>query len=225
MFRLILILLSLLAAGALLALAETVRGPLVRIVRAALAGLAAILAVAGAAILILAFANEAWWAAVVGVAALAVAARLGWKLRRRRYRSEQQAPDHVPLTRPADAPQWQRFEACLDWVGRKQARRAHTAIAGFLAERDSQSLNHDHRALLLSCDKRVPELIETCLDRCRNAAPDERDRYMDETLETLVRIGEEAARARREVREADDRRLSTLRRYFDGIAAPDDRGR
>ena len=224
MFRFFLILLSLFAAGTLLVLAETVRGPVVRIVRVMLLGLVATLAIAGAAITALGVANDAWWAAFIGAAALAVAARLGWKLRRRRYRPEQPA-DHVPLTRTEAAPQWQRFEACLDWVGRKQSRRAHAAIAGFLAERDSPSLTHDHHALLLSCEKRVPELIETCFDRCRNAAPDERDRYMDETLAILVRIGDEAARARREVREADDRRLSTLRRYFEGIAAPDDRGR
>jgi hypothetical protein len=64
----------------------------------------------------------------------------------------------------------------------------------------------------------VPELIETCLQRCANAGRDERDRYIDDTLDTLARLGEEAEQARREVREADDRRLETLHRYFDGVS-------
>jgi hypothetical protein len=57
-----------------------------------------------------------------------------------------------------------------------------------------------------------------CIERCRNASPAERERYLDETLDKLVQIGGEAERARREVREADDRKLQVLHRYFDGVA-------
>jgi hypothetical protein len=72
--------------------------------------------------------------------------------------------------------------------------------------------------LLVACEKRVPELIETCVERCRNASPRERDRYIDETLARLAQLSAEAEAARRQVREADDRRLQVLHRYFDDVA-------
>jgi len=128
---------------------------------------------------------------------------------------------HIPLTRCVPHSDWHRFEAQLDWVARHQARKSRAAIDRFVAERNSPSLTHEHRSLLLSCEKRVPELIETCLERCGNASPQERDHYIDETLDTLNQIGAEAERARREVRDADDRRLEMLHRYFDGVAGED----
>jgi hypothetical protein len=216
MFRFLLAVMATMGLGVLYMLAETVRGPLARLVRAMLMALVTVLTITGLAIGVTGLANETWWAAIVGGGILVVAARLGWALRRRR--STLPEPEHVPLTRSLPEPHWRRFDAQLDWVARQQVRRSRLAIEGFLAERESPSLSHDHRALLLSCEKRVPELIETCLDRCRNASSPERDRYVDETLARLNQIGAEAERARQEVRSADDQRLKTLHRYFDGVA-------
>jgi hypothetical protein len=216
MFRFLLAVMATIGLGVLFALAETVRRPLARLVRAVLLGLVTVLTITGLAIGVTGLANETWWAAIVGAGIMVVAARLGWALRRRRARAAE--PEHVPLTRALPDPHWRSFDAQLDWVGRQQMRRSRQAIEGFLAERDSPSLSHEHRALLLSCEKRVPELIETCLDRCRNASSRERDRYIDETLARLNQIGAEAERARVEIRSADDQRLSTLHRYFDDVA-------
>lgn len=218
--RYLLFVLASLWLGLLLAFASAMGRPLVRLVRALLLGLVAVLGLAGSAIGVAGLASEAWWAVVVGVGLLLIALRLAWALRRPRRRGIREQVHHVPLTRSEPDPHWSSFEADLDWVGRQQARRARGAIEGFLAERDSQSLSHDHRSLLLSCEKRVPELLDACRERCRNATRHERERYIDDTLNTLVQIGREAERARREVREADDQRLQILHRYFDGVAGP-----
>lgn len=202
----------------LVALAAVVRRPLVRLVRAVLIGLASLLAITALALVGAGLSNESWLATIAGVAIMLLAARVGWPLLRRRRPHHDRELEHVPLTRAAPDPRWSRLETELDWVSRQQARQSRAAIDRFLAERDSQSLTHEHRALLLSCEKRVPELIDTCLDRCRNANRQERDRYLDETLDRLVQLAGEAERARQEIREADDRRLSTLHRYFDGVA-------
>ena len=221
--RQLLFILASLWLGLLLAFAGALRRPLVRLVRGLLAGLAAVFGVAGAAIGVAGLTSEAWWAVVVGGAMLLAALRLGWALRRpRRGRQALDEIQHVPLTRSVPDPHWNSFEADLDWVGRQQARRARTAIDGLVAERSSPSLTHEHRSLLLSCEKRVPELLETVEERCRNASRQERARYIDATLNTLVQIGGEAERARREVREADDRRLQVLHRYFEGVAGSSD---
>ena len=218
MFRILLLVLGSLGLAALMLIAERLRRPLGRLVRAVGIGFVAVLTLVGAALAAGGIAEEAWWLAILGGLLLAGAARIGWKLRRRRLREPLREPEHVPLTRTVPEAHWRRFESNLDWVSRKQAQRSRTAIDKFLVERDSPSLSPQHRSLLLSCEKRVPELIETCLQRCANAGRDERDRYIDDTLDTLARIGAEAEQARREVREADDRRLETLRRYFDGVA-------
>ena len=109
-------------------------------------------------------------------------------------------------------------------MSRKQAQRSRIAIDKFLAERDSPSLGADHRTLLLSCEKRAPELIETCLQRCANAGRDQRDRYIDRHARYSRPPRPGGRTARREVREADDRRLETLHRYFDGVAGDGKRG-
>lgn len=171
----------------------------------------------GLAIGVAAITNETWWAAIIGGAILLAAGRLGWALRRPRRRASEE-PSHVPLTAALPDSHWRRFEAELDWVSRQEVRRSRTAIAGFVAERQSPSLTHEHRSLLLSCEKRVPELIDACIDRCRNATGRERDRYIDSTLATLSQIGAEAERARVEIRAADDQRLQVLHRYFEGVA-------
>jgi hypothetical protein len=218
MFRFLLLVLGSLGLSALFMVAEKVRRPLGRLVRAVAIATVSVLTLVGAALAVGGIAEEAWWVAVLGGLFLAGAARIGWALRRRRLRQPLREPDHVPLTRSAAGAHWRRFEANLDWVSRKEAQRSRVAIDRFLAERESPSLSPAHRSLLLSCENRVPELIETCLQRCANASRDERDRYIDDTLETLRRLGEEAEQARAEVREADDRRLDTLHRYFDGVA-------
>ncbi len=222
MWRLGLAFLAALGVGLLFALVQTIRRPVARLLRAIIVGLVTALAIAGLAIGVTGVVEEAWWAAIVGGGLLLVALRFGWALRTPRRIAPVQTPQHVPLVEAQPDVAWRQFEGSLDWVGRQQARRAHKAIAGFLAERDSQSLTPEDRSLLLSCEKRVPELIRTCLDRCRNASPRERDGYIDETLARLEQIGAEAERARRGVREADDRRLQVLHRYFDGVAAPKD---
>ena len=219
MFRYILAFAAALSLGMLLALAETMRRPLARLLRAVLVGVVAVLVTRGLAIGAAGVANEAWWAAIIGAAILLGAARLGWALRRpgRRARSASLEPPHVPLTAALPDSHWRRFEAHLDWVSRKEVARSRAAIDGFIAERQSPSLTHEHRSLLLSCEKRVPELIDACIERCRNATGRERDHYIDQTLARIRQIGVEAERARVEVRSADDQRLHVLHRYFDGV--------
>ena len=218
MLRLFFLFLGSITLGLILLAAEKLRRPLGKLIRAIALGIVAVLTLAGLALGVAGIAEQAWWMALLGALFLVGAARIGWKVRRRRIREPLVEPAHVPLTRAMPDMHWRRFESNLDWVSRKQVQRSRAAIEKFLRERDSPSLGPDHRTLLLSCEKRVPELIETCLQRCANASRDERDRYIDETLDTLSRIGEEANQARREVREADDRRLETLHRYFDGVA-------
>lgn len=198
--------------------AAVVRRPLVRLMRAILLTLVTLVGVTAVALIGAGISGDSWLATGAGTAVALLTARIGWPLLRRRRPAHEQVLEHVPLTRREPDVRWGRLETELDWVSRQQARQSRAAIAGFLAERDSQSLTHEHRALLLSCEKRVPELIETCLDRCRNASRQERKRYLDETLDRLVQIAGEAERARLEVREADDLRLQTLHRYFDGVS-------
>ncbi|MGI8705262.1 MAG: hypothetical protein ACR2JJ_05635 [Sphingomicrobium sp.] len=221
MLRFLLLLATGLALGTLFALANAMRRPLARLTRVVLRGLVAVLVTGGLAIGITGLITEAWWAAILGGGLLVVALRLAWALRRPRLSKPVDEVEPVPLTSPEAGSHW-RFDTALDWMARKQARRSRRAIEGFVAERDSPSLTHEHRSLLLSCEKRVPELIDTCLDRCRNASLQERERYIDETLDRLVQIGGEAERARREVRKADDQRLQVLHRYFDGMVGDSD---
>lgn len=96
---------------------------------------------------------------------------------------------------------------------------ARERIAALLAERGSAALTPDEAQLMISCEKRVPELIDTCLDRCRTARPNERCDYAAPTLERLVRIGEEAEATRQAIRARDDGRLTTMHHYFDAVTA------
>jgi hypothetical protein len=216
--RQLLLILATLWVGLLLAFAGALRRPLVRLVRGLLGAVVAVIGVAGAAVGAAGVSSEAWWAVAVGGGMVLIALRLAWALRRPGRGRRAGVVQHVPLTRSEPGTRWSSLEADLDWVGRQQARRARNAIEGFVAERHSKSLTHEHRSLLLSCEKRVPELLEAVEERCRNASRQERIRYVDDTLNILVQIGGEAERARREVREADDRRLEVLHRYFDGVA-------
>jgi len=209
--------------GLMFALAAAVRRPLVRVVRAVLLGFAVLIGVTGLAAAAAGLAGEAWWAVAIGAMLVLLAVWVGRPLVRRRRPKHNVELEHVPLTRTAPDSRWAGFESSLDWVSRQQARQSRAAIERFLAERDSQSVTTEHRALLLSCEKRVTELLDACLDRCRNARRQERERYMDETLDRLVQIAGEAERARLEIREADDQRLRVLHRYFDDVAGEKDR--
>ena len=113
---------------------------------------------------------------------------------------------------------WARLAGHLDRRQREQARLARERIRALLAERGSAALTPEEAQLMISCEKRVPELIDTCLERCRSARPDERCDYAAPTLERLVRLGEEAEAARAAIRARDDQRLTTMHHYFDAVA-------
>lgn len=225
MMRILLAAFALLGLGALFILAETVRNPLVRLIRTLLLGIIVIVGLIGLGVGLTALDDGSWPVVIVGGAIALIALRFGWALtrgpRQRRRWKATPSPDHIPLTRAEPDSPWERFELGLDWVARRQAQRARASIECFIAERNSPSLTHDQRALLLSCEKRVPELLEICVERCRNATARERDRYIDETLTRLGQISAEAEEARRAVRAADDRRLDVLHRYFDDVAPRD----
>ncbi|WP_426266067.1 hypothetical protein [Sphingomonas sp. LHG3443-2] len=116
-------------------------------------------------------------------------------------------------------PRWARLSSHLDRRQREAARLARERIAALLAERQSAALTPDEAQLMISCEKRVPELIDTCLERCRTARPNERCDYAAPTLERLVRIGEEAEATRQRIRARDDGRLTTMHHYFDAVTA------
>ena len=218
MLRILAALVGSLAFALLLAAGERLHRPLNRLFRASLIGAVALLALIGLAIGVAGVTNDAWWAAVIGGVFLALAARLGWKLRRSgRERTEalRRGPG-VPSTNLVPDLRWRKLDKCLTWPERQRARLARESIHGFLAERQSPSLSHEHQSLLVSLERRVPELIDTCLERCQRARPEERRGYVDETLDRLVQIAAEAEQARAEVRAADDQRLQVLHRYFDG---------
>ncbi|WP_205479641.1 hypothetical protein [Sphingomonas arenae] len=221
MLRILAALVGSLAFAILLAMGERLHGPLNRLFRAALAGAVALLVLIGLAVGTAGVANEAWWAAVIGGLLLALAARLGWKLRRsgRERDDAMRRRPGVPSTNLLPDLRWRKLDKCLTWPERQRARLARESIQGFLAERQSPSLTHEHQSLLVSLERRVPELIDTCLERCQRARPDERRAYVDETLGRLVQIAAEAEQARAEVRAADDQRLQVLHRYFDGKTA------
>jgi hypothetical protein len=118
-------------------------------------------------------------------------------------------------------PRWARFAALLDRSQREQARVARERIRAFVGEGRSAALGGHEAQLLISCEKRVPELLDTCLERCRAARPGERCDYAAATLDRLVRIGEEAEDARRTIRQRDDARLLTMQTYFDTVVSRD----
>ncbi|GAA4032059.1 hypothetical protein GCM10022281_09620 [Sphingomonas rosea] len=118
-------------------------------------------------------------------------------------------------------PRWMKLSSHLDRRQREAARLARERIRAFLAERGSAALTPEEAQLMISCERRVPELIDTCLERCASARPNERCDYAAPTLERLVRIGEEAEAARAAIRSRDDQRLATMHRYFDAVATRD----
>ena len=121
---------------------------------------------------------------------------------------------------PALADQrWRALSRHLDRRQQAEARIAYERISLLLAERGSAALTPDEAQLMIACEKRVPELIDACLDRCRSARPEERCDYAAPTLERLVRIGEEADALRRGIRGRDDGRLVTMHNYFDTVTS------
>jgi len=150
---------------------------------------------------------------------------MGIRLARRMFRQAQAAMigfrSGMPGFGAMPDPRWARLASHLDRRQREQARLARERIAALLAERQSAALTPEEAQLMISCERRVPELIDTCLDRCRSARPDERCDYAAPTLERLVRIGEEAEAARRQIRSRDDGRLTTMHQYFDAVTAKD----
>lgn len=114
-------------------------------------------------------------------------------------------------------PRWARLASHLDRRQREQARLARERIAALLAEGQSAALTPEEAQLMISCERRVPELIDTCLDRCRSARPNERCDYAAPTLKRLVRMGEEAEAVRAAIRARDDGQLATMHRYFDAV--------
>lgn len=129
----------------------------------------------------------------------------------------------MPAMSALPDPRWAQLSGLLDRRQREEARIARERIRAFLGERQSASLDPHSTQLMISCEKRVPELIDACLERCRTARPGERCDYAESTLERLVRIGEEAEAARQAIRTRDDGRLATMQNYFDTVATRDPR--
>lgn len=222
MSRILLAALGLLVIPFLLALATAIRGALVRFVRALLLLIIAVVGLLGLGTGVTGLEKGQYAVFVVGVAIALLCVSFGFTLSRgwrRPLRAKggiARATAGPPAVEPNSA--WREFEAGLDWVARKQVSRSRAVIDSFLAERGSSSLTPAHRALLLSCENRVPQMIETCVARCRQATARERNRYIDETIARLGQIADEAEQARREVRAADDQQLEVLHRYFDEVA-------
>ena len=209
-----------LGLAALVAIAPRIGAAAGRFWRALVITIASLLALIGLAIGIAGLEYDAWWAAIAGVALLVMSFRLGWNVRRSRSRSSDVGIGRSGLPSTADLadPRWRRFQKQLVGGDRQRAHNAQLAIQGFLAERTSPALTSEHQSLLLSLEKRVPELIDACTERCRRARAPERARYLEDTLQRLEQIAGQAERARVEVRRADDQRLEVLHRYFDGVA-------
>lgn len=152
---------------------------------------------------------------------VAVLIWFGVRLARRVMRNVRALAGQFTGTMATDArdPRWREFGSLLDWRQRDLARLAHQRIEALLAERRSTALTPDEAQLMTSCERRVPELLDACLDRCRTARADERCDYAAPTLERLIRIGEEAEAARAAIRDRDDGRLSTMHNYFDSVTA------
>ncbi|HVF83612.1 MAG TPA: hypothetical protein VM913_05525 [Sphingomicrobium sp.] len=223
MIRFVFALAATLGLAALLAASQRVGPAFGRLWRAVLMVVACVLALLGLVVAVAGLEHDAWWAAIAGGGLMLISLRLGWSARQRPAGPLDEfaaGRNGLPSTTDLADPRWRRFEKQLGAHERARAHRAQVAIRGFLAERSSSALTAEHQSLLLSLEKRVPELIDTCVERCRRARPPERQEYLDTTLKRLEQIGAQAERARVAVREADDQRLKVLHRYFDGVAPP-----
>ena len=154
---------------------------------------------------------------------LALLAFVGYRLARKAIRTARGfaagfAGSAMPHMNLLPDPRWIGLGRHLDRRQREAARLARERIQAFLAERQSSALTPEEAQLMIACEKRVPELLDTCLERCGRALPGERCDYAGATLERLARIGEEAETARAAIRARDDNHLATLHRYFDTVA-------
>lgn len=128
--------------------------------------------------------------------------------------------ESMPLPRQqpiSDA--WPAFTAKLPWTQRHRANRVKASLDSFLAEQHSRSLSIEHQSLLVTIDRRVPELLAECLARCVRATPREQRGYVERGLVSLEKIAAQAERARQEIREADDRELEVLHHYFEEVSS------
>ena len=127
-------------------------------------------------------------------------------------------PEMKRATPSVHDPRWNGLASHLDWRQKEAAWTAQQQIEALLAERGSGALTQEEAQLMIACERRVPEMLDTCLDRCASALPGERCDYAGATLERLARIGAEAEAARAAIRSRDDGRLTTMHRYFDTVA-------
>ena len=208
--------------GLVLAFGARAIGPVGRVVRAVVMAMVGLMLLVGLTLGGLGLAEDVDWLAVIGAAVIAMAAFAGFVFHRTNRRlTALVASAGVPHVKLVADPRWTGLSRELGWKEREQANLARARIQAFLAERDSASLSPEQRQLMISCERRVPELLDTCLERCRRAAPAERRAYVDETLARLSQLGDEADEARRSVRAADDQRLTALHNYFDGVTGKD----
>lgn len=137
-----------------------------------------------------------------------------WSLRRERSHIRIPSPQASDTGREG----WSQFTSRLRWSQRRRAVAAESTIGAFLAEKVSIALSADHRSLIVSLERRVPELIAECIGRCERATASERREYLARALATVEQLAAEAERARREIRAADDHELNVLHRYFGQVS-------
>lgn len=216
MLRFLLAMAGSLGLAALIALYQRAGPAMNNLWRVILMSIAALLALTGLALGVAGLEFDQLWAAVVGGVILLMALRVGWAARRRRAKVGESRTG-LPSTADLFDPRWRSFERLLSASEQRRSRQAQASIQGFLRERDSPALTADHQSLLLSLERRVPELLDTCNERCRRGTSQERRHYLEGTLQRLEQIGRQAEIARLEVRGSDDQRLEVLHRYFDGV--------
>jgi hypothetical protein len=214
------------AAGGLLASWIMIAGlprmwrPLALIQKLLCAIALALLLFLGGMLAVFGYENGAWSVAAAGVIVAFFAFKLILKLFTTRaggYATK--APDiAAPLPTETTQDQWPAFVAKLRWGQRRRAEAVKRSLDAFLAEQDSASISDDHRALLITVNRRVPELLGECLSRCSRATPEEQRNYLERSLASLEKIAGQAEVARREIRQADDRELDVLHRYFDEVS-------
>ena len=224
-------LIGLILLGLLAKMVERLWRLLARLIGAVLL-LASMGVVAGASVIASRLLQEEDWAGLAVVLAVACASVwFAWILFRRLRRLRDpnrphlsgRGPDRIapvaaapPLPSRIEGSQDRdRLLALMKWGERRRARQAWAKLDALLMERDSASLTSDHRALILSLEKRIPELTQETLRRCEQALAAERRAYMAKMLATLEGLAADAASARAAIRAADDFELETLHRYFE----------
>jgi amino acid transporter len=125
MTKIVLAAFALLTLGTLFVLAETVRNPLVRVIRAILLGIVTIVGLLGLGVGITALEDGSTAVALVGGAIALLALRFGWGLsrgpRQRRHWEIAPPPDHIPLI---------KAKPCRHGIGSKPGSTGLCAQAG-----------------------------------------------------------------------------------------------